>query len=90
MKAVLTRMNPNFNPNLGIDFQLEKLKPLVGGTITGLVRTSEPAIHEGYFDDEFFGFTITTPNGKKYTLILMSDDEGVGPVNFKLTEEKNT
>ena len=67
------------------NFYLDKLKPLIGGKITALARsgpTDDP--HE----DEFFGFVIKLPNGKRKTLFLLSDDEGNGPGSFELIDEE--
>jgi len=61
------------------DFHLQKLRPLVGGTITNLARTG---IDE--YGDEFFGLVIALPNGQKRTLIFLADDEGNGPGSFQL------
>ena len=64
------------------DFYLEKLRPMVGGTITNLVRSgpsSGPTDHE-----EFFGLIITMPNGTEHTFFLLSDDEGNGPGSFEI------
>jgi hypothetical protein len=65
------------------DFYLKQLHPLVGGTITGLARTSPG---EDAFDEEFYGLVITLPDGRKRTLILLSDDEGNGPGSFEIGE----
>ncbi len=43
------------------DFYLKQLHPLVGGTITGLARTSPG---EDAFDEEFYGLVITLPDGR--------------------------
>lgn len=65
------------------DFYLKKLHPLVGGKITALAR-SGPS--DDPFEDEFFGFEVTLPNGKKKTVILLADDEGNGPGSFDIQE----
>ena len=49
-----------------IDFNLEQLRPLVGGTITGLARTGVDD-----YGDEFFGLIITLPNGTEYQLTIV-------------------
>ncbi|TAL65855.1 MAG: hypothetical protein EPN79_11950 [Burkholderiaceae bacterium] len=64
-----------------IDFYLKQLSPLVGGTITGLVRTGPG---DGAQADELYGLSITLPDGGKRTLILLSDDEGNGPGSFEI------
>ncbi|MCL4778900.1 MAG: hypothetical protein KJ049_01815 [Gammaproteobacteria bacterium] len=65
------------------DFYLKQLRPLVGGTITGLAR-SDPC--EDAFEAEFYGLVVTLPNGQKRTLLLLSDDEGNGPGSFEICE----
>lgn len=65
------------------DFYLKQLRPLVGGTITGLVRTGPG---EEAFDEEFYGLVVTLPDGRKRTLLLLSDDEGNGPGSFEICE----
>lgn len=69
--------------NNATDFYLKQLHPLVGGTITGLARTGPG---ENAFDEEFYGLVITLPDGRKHTLILLSDDEGNGPGSFEIGE----
>lgn len=61
------------------DFYLEKLDQLVGGTITGLVRTGDDSD-----TGEFFGLVVTMPNGTKKTMVLLSDDEGNAPGSFEI------
>lgn len=61
------------------DFYLKQLEQLVGGKITNLARSGE-----GDGDDEFFGFVVTLPSGKRKTLLLLSDDEGNAPGSFEL------
>ncbi len=65
------------------DFYLKQLRPLVGGTITGLARTGPG---EDGFDAEFYGLVVTLPDGRKRTLLLLSDDEGNGPGSFEICE----
>lgn len=64
------------------NFYLRQLRPLVGATITELVRTGtdqdDPA-------DDLFGFLLTLPDGTKKTLLLLSDDEGNGPGSFEIS-----
>lgn len=66
---------------MSADFYLEKLDQLVGGTITGLVRTGH------YLDGgEFFGLDITMPDGTKKQLLLLSGDEGNAPGSFEILD----
>jgi hypothetical protein len=65
------------------DAYLKQLRPLVGGTITGLARTGPG---EDAFDAEFYGLVVTLPNGQKRTLLLLSDDEGNGPGSFEICD----
>lgn len=68
---------------MSADFYLKKLDQLVGGTVTGLVRSGE--------DDgcgEFFGLVITMPDGTKKQLVLLSDDEGNAPGSFEIETQK--
>jgi hypothetical protein len=62
-------------------FYLDRLSTLVGGEITGLVRSGEDE-----FGDEFFGITIKLKDGKLKHLVLLSDDEGNAPGSFEITE----
>jgi hypothetical protein len=64
---------------MSADFYLKKLEPLVGGTITGLVRSGNDR-----GNGEFFGLVITMPDGTKKQLVLMSDDEGNAPGSFEI------
>lgn len=59
------------------DFYLKQLEQLIGGKITNLARTGEE-------EDEFFGIVVTMPNGKRKTLLLLSDDEGNAPGSFEI------
>ena len=69
------------------DFYLGQLSPLVGGKITALARTGKP---EYPGEDEFYGLVVTLPNGKKRTLILLSDDEGNAPGSFEIHSEERS
>ncbi|CDQ10465.1 conserved protein of unknown function [Acidithiobacillus ferrivorans] len=64
------------------DFYLEKLSPLVGGTISGLVRSGND-----YGQGEFIGLVITMPDGLKKTLVLLSDDDGNAPGSFEIAAD---
>ncbi|WP_163056696.1 hypothetical protein [Acidithiobacillus ferrooxidans] len=64
---------------MNADFYLKKLDQLVGGTISGLVRSGEDS---GI--GEFFGLLITMPDGTKRTMLLLSDDEGNAPGSFEI------
>lgn len=65
------------------NFYLRQLRPLLGATITKLVRTGtdqdDPA-------DDLFGLLVTLPDGSSKTLLLLSDDEGNGPGSFEITD----
>lgn len=61
------------------DFYLKKLDQLVGGTISGLVRSGDDSDN-----GEFFGLVITMPDGTKKTMVLLSDDEGNAPGSFEI------
>ena len=63
-------------------FYLDRLEPLVGGTIVGLIRTGV----DEESGDEFFGLSIKFEDGKIKHLILLSDDEGNGPGSFEIME----
>ena len=65
------------------DAYLKQLRPLVGGTITGLARTGPG---EDAFDAEFYGLVVTLPNGQKRTLLLLSDDAGNGPGSSEICD----
>lgn len=65
------------------DLYLNRLHPLVGGTITGLAR-SGPS--ESPFHEEFYGLVVTLPDGRTRTITLLSDDEGNGPGSFEISE----
>lgn len=67
--------------NSAASFYLNRLSPLVGGTIAALARTGP---HEDAMEEEFFGFVVTLPNGSKRTILLLSDDEGNGPGSFEI------
>lgn len=67
-------------PNM-TKFYLDQLDPLVGGQITGLVRTGEDE-----FGDEFYGLTILCKDGNVRRVIFLSDDEGNGPGSFEIME----
>jgi len=67
--------------NKNTEFHLGRLKPLIGATITGLASTTS---NGEAFDDEFFGFDVTLPNGAQKTLLFLSDDEGNGPGSFEI------
>jgi hypothetical protein len=61
------------------DFHLDQLKSLVGGTITALARTGADAGEE-----EFFGLVVTLSDGKKRTVLFLSDEEGNAPGSFEM------
>jgi hypothetical protein len=65
------------------DFYLKKLDQLVGGTISGLVRTGDDSDN-----GEFFGLLITMPDGTKKHLFLLSDDEGNAPGSFEIETQE--
>jgi hypothetical protein len=67
-----------------IDFYLKQLAPLVGGTITALVRSGAS---DDPLDEELYGFVVKCRDGKERTLILLSDDEGNGPGSFMFNED---
>ena len=67
-----------------IDFYLKQLAPLVGGTITALARSGAS---DDPLDEELYGFVVKCRDGKKRTLILLSDDEGNGPGSFMFNED---
>ncbi|MHB1630689.1 MAG: hypothetical protein ACYCQL_00545 [Acidithiobacillus sp.] len=64
---------------MSADFYLEELDQLVGGTISGLVRTGDDSDN-----GEFFGLLVTMPDGTKKQLVLLSDDEGNAPGSFEI------
>lgn len=62
------------------DYYLRELEALVGGKITGRVRTGvDPET-----GDEFYGLVITV-GGQKFDLIFLSDDEGNEPGSFRIS-----
>ena len=72
-------------PNMVSDttnFYLEKLAVLVGGTVTGAVRSGV----DETLGDEYFGLKIMGKDGKAKVLWLLSDDEGNGPGSFEIAE----
>ncbi len=66
---------------MSADFYLKKLDQLVGGTITGLVRSGDDS-----GTGEFFGFVVTMPDGTKKQIVLLSDDEGNAPGSFEILD----
>jgi hypothetical protein len=64
------------------NFYLEQLAVIVGGTVTGTVRSGVDEI----LDEEYFGLEIVGKDGKKKILWLLSDDEGNGPGIFEIAE----
>ena len=60
------------------DFYFEKLKPLVGRKIIGLVQ--DP-------DGEFFGVTVEAGNNQSAQhVFFLQDDEGNGPGSFEIVQ----
>lgn len=62
-------------------FYLDQLHCLVGGRIISLARTGPS---DDGSEDEFYGLVVLLPDGKKKTMILLSDDEGNGPGSFEI------
>lgn len=56
-----------------LNHELEKLKPLLGGTLTQLADV------DGGMGERFPGFYVTTPDGEKHLVVIMQDEEGNGP-----------
>ena len=56
-------------------YYLDQLAELVDGKITGIAKT----------EDGFFGIVVTMPDGKRRTMILLSDDEGNDHGSFYLS-----
>jgi hypothetical protein len=65
-----------------IDYYLDQLRPLVGGTISALARTGP---NDDPSEFELFGFVVTLRDGTKRTLLLLADDEGNGPGSFEIS-----
>ena len=64
------------------NFYLEQLAVIVGGTVTGTVRSGV----DETLDEEYFGLKIMGKDGKSKILWLLSDDEGNGPGSFEIEE----
>ena len=65
------------------NFYLSQLRPLLGATITKLVRTGTDKDDSA---DDLFGLLVTLPDGSKKTMLLLSDDEGNGPGSFEISD----
>lgn len=65
-----------------VDFSLQQLRPLIGGTITQLARTG---VDE--YGDEFFGIVVKLRGGKKKLVIFLADDEGNGPGRVQIQDQ---
>lgn len=57
------------------NWYLDRLRPLVGGTIESLAQ-----------DGDYYGFVIKTKEGNRKILFLLSDDEGNAPGSFELLD----
>lgn len=68
---------------MSADFHLNKLQELIGGTITGLIRSGED-----FGQNEFFGVVVTMPNGLRKTLAFLSDEEGNAPGSFEIAPDE--
>lgn len=61
-----------------MDFYTKQLEGLVGGLVTGVVV--DPV-------NEFFGLSLTMPNGNRKRIWLLSDDEGNGHGSFDIEDD---
>lgn len=61
-------------------FYLDRLKPLVGGTVVGLATDK---------DGEFYGIQVKGKDGKTRIMWILCDDEGNGPGSFEIVEVDN-
>lgn len=56
-----------------LQYELRKLAPLVGGTITRLAEV------DGGEGEMFPGFKVKTADGEEHLVVIMRDEEGNGP-----------
>jgi hypothetical protein len=64
------------------DYEGEHLKKLVGGKITGVIRSGKIGDRE-----TFYGFEVEHPDGKKQSVWIQQDPEGNGPGHLNIETE---